>query len=199
MSRVRDALVTSVACTGEPPAASPESRQTRKLSMVPKQSSPRSARARAGHVVQEPRELRAAEVRIEHEAGRLLDRLLVARGAQLGTARRRPAVLPHDRAVDRAARRALPDERRLALVRDADRLDRAAGHARRPERLAHGVLNALPDLLRVVLDEPGFREMLAKLARGAAQRRASRVHEEGCRSGGALIDGEEVRGIHAAD
>jgi biofilm PGA synthesis lipoprotein PgaB len=44
---VRDAFVTSVACTGAPPAASPESRHTRKLSIVPKASSPFSARARA--------------------------------------------------------------------------------------------------------------------------------------------------------
>ena len=41
-SIVREALVTSVACT-RPPV----SRQSRKLSMVPKASSPRSARARA--------------------------------------------------------------------------------------------------------------------------------------------------------
>ena len=41
-SRVREALVASVACT-RPPV----SRQSRKLSMVPNASSPRSARARA--------------------------------------------------------------------------------------------------------------------------------------------------------
>ena len=68
-SMVRLALEKSVTCT-RPPV----SRQMRKVSTVPKSTSPRAARcAQAGHVVQEPLELGARKVGVQHQAGLLAD------------------------------------------------------------------------------------------------------------------------------
>ena len=62
-------------------------------------------------VVQQPRQLRRREVRVEHQPGRAADQRLVARVAQLVAARRGAPVLPHDRAVPRARRCAGPTRR----------------------------------------------------------------------------------------
>ena len=85
--------------------------------------------ARSGAVVlaEEPLELRRREVRIRDEAGALADQL----GGQLRAALGGAAVLPDDRVVHRHAGRAVPEERRLALVRDPDR---ASAPRRAPAR-----------------------------------------------------------------
>ena len=99
-SMVRAALVASVACT-----LPPVSRQSRNASTVPKASRPCSRRgARACNIVEQPGDLGRGEIRIEHQAGLVRDRRLVARGAQRRASVRRPAVLPDDRVVDRACR-----------------------------------------------------------------------------------------------
>ena len=114
-SEVRLALVTSVAWT-----APPVSRQSRKLSMVPKASSPRSARSRAPGRCRgsrrswSPRNTDRAPARSGRGPG------LRALGLELGAVVGGAAVLPDDRAVDRLAGRAVPDDGRLALVGDAD-------------------------------------------------------------------------------
>ena len=70
------------------------------------------------------------------------------------------AALPHNRVVDRLAGGPIPDQRRFALVGDADR-----GHVRRADALpiqhgaGHVALRA-PDVVRVVLDPAGPRENL---------------------------------------
>ena len=125
-SSVRDALVTSVACV-----APPVSRQIRKLSTVPNASWPASARrAQAGDVVEHPADLRRREVRVEHQAGARAQRRLVPRRLQLGAQRRGAPVLPDDRVADGPAVGAVPEQRRLALVGDAD-----GGDARRVDAL----------------------------------------------------------------
>ena len=119
-SIVREALLTSVTCT-----APPVSCQTSQLSTVPKASSPRlGLLARAGHVVEQPLELGAGEVGVD-DAGRC------ARGSCGSSPRSRSsaqmrlgaAVLPDDGVVDRRAGAAVPDQRGLALVGDAERRD----------------------------------------------------------------------------
>ncbi len=121
-SIVRDALVTSVACT-----APPVSRHSRKLSIVPNAISPASARcAQPGDRVEQPADFRRREIRVDDEAGATGDRLGVAGGAPCAAERLGAPVLPDDRVVHRAAGGALPQHRRLALVGDADRGDRLA-------------------------------------------------------------------------
>ena len=115
-SRVREALDTSVTCVRLPVRC-----QVSQVSTVPKASSPRSARrARAAHVVQQPRDLGAAEVGIDHQAGALAHQALGAHLLQLGALRRGTPVLPDDGVVDRLAGLPVPDDGGLALVGDAD-------------------------------------------------------------------------------
>src|SRR6058998_3761670 len=66
---------------------------------------------------EQPLELRRREVRIRHEPRPGADQV----GRQLATPRGRPPVLPDDRAVYGPPSGALPEQRRLALVRDPDR------------------------------------------------------------------------------
>ena len=77
-------------------------------------------RARAGDVVEHPGDLGGGEIRIEQQAGLGRDRRLVALGLQLRADVGGAAVLPDDGAVDRPAGGAVPDDRGLALVGDAD-------------------------------------------------------------------------------
>ena len=79
-----------------------------------------SACGRLG-AAEDPLELRRREVRIADEPRPLAHEV----GRQLARNVRRAAVLPDDRALDRTAGPALPDDRRLALVRDSDRRELA--------------------------------------------------------------------------
>src|SRR6185437_15133463 len=98
---------------------------------------------------------------------------------------RRAAVLPDDRVRNRHAGVAVPEERRLALVRDRDRARRL------DERLLRGVEDAPPDLLGVVLDEAGLRKVLRQLRITAAANRELLVDEQAGRAGRALVDRED--------
>ena len=97
-------------------------------------------------------------------------------------------VLPHDGIGERLARGALPHDRRLALIGDADRGDRLRADVleRRAPRCEH----RLPDLLRVVLDlarsgiDLGERDL-----RGGA-RPSLVVEDNGAGARRPLIDGE---------
>src|SRR3569832_700467 len=69
--------------------------------------------------------------------------------------------LPHDRVVDGLAGLAIPQDRGLALARDADRRDRLRIDSF--QRLAERVEDRAPDVFRIVLDPAGLRIDLTKL------------------------------------
>ena len=71
----------------------------------------------------------------------------------------------------------IPDQRGLALVGDADGGDLAPPHLRRRQGALDGLDHALPDLLGLVLDPPGLREMLRELAGRAAEGAPLDVHD----------------------
>ena len=75
----------------------------------------------AGDVVEQPGDLGGREVRVEHQAGPLGDpgAAVAVPLAEVG----RPAVLPDDRRADRLAGLPVPDDRRLALIGQADGRD----------------------------------------------------------------------------
>ena len=131
-SSVREAFDTSVACTRPP-----ESRQTRKLSTVPNAIEPASARRRSvGDVVEQPADLGRREVRVEHQAGARAHHRLVTRALERRAGVGGAAILPDDGVGDRAAGLAVPQERGLALVGDADGAHLAGVDAARAPRRA---------------------------------------------------------------
>ena len=175
-SIVRDAFVTSVTCR-RPPV----SRHSRKLSIVPKAISPASARARAARVG-----CRAASgSSTRRNMGRSPARCAARRfrrdppGASARTARRSAGPARRSRYGPAGPVVAVPQHRRLTLVGDADRGDRAVGGG---GRFAARRDNAPPDLLRVVLDPAGLRIMLGEFdLRGAARpARRRRTGLPGC-------------------
>ena len=160
----------SVACTA--PArvavdAPPVSCHISQLSTVPKASSPRSAAARApAHVVEQP-------ARAWCPRSRRRGRGRCARGtsgsrprcAQRLAGRRGAPVLPDDGVADRLAGGAVPDDRRLALVGDADARRCRSAASRALASASRAVASCeLQISRRVVLDPARLRKDLAELA-----------------------------------
>ena len=79
------------------------------------------AQPRAGNIVEEPRDLGAAEIRIDHQTGFFMDDLLATVPLQLCTKICAAPILPDDRVVDRLAALPVPKDGGFALVGDADR------------------------------------------------------------------------------
>ena len=77
-------------------------------------------RPRAINMIQQPRDLGAGKVRIKQQTGLLRHARLMTRGLQLGAVVRGPAILPDNGIMDGTAGFAIPENRRLALVGDAD-------------------------------------------------------------------------------
>ena len=103
-------------------------------------------------VIEDPLGLGRGEVRVGFEAGLLTNVLDFVRLLQFLDAVRRSAVLPHECVVDRSPRLAVPDDRRLALVRDPDRVELVRLQPRIGEPVKDDLLGVLPDLDGVVLD-----------------------------------------------
>jgi len=150
--------------------------------------------ARPRDRVEQPRRLRPREVLVEHEPGALTHERLMARVAQRLAGVGGAAVLPHDRVVDGTERVALVEQRRLALVGDADAGDVPGRGLGDLQRLRARRERRLPDLLRVVLDPAGLREVLRELAVPAAEDAPRRVDEEPSDPRRARVDGEDASG-----
>ena len=120
------------------------------------------AGASAFDVVKDPADLGAGEIGVEFQTGLFLEQiddpgvfafhfLREISGA---------AALPDDRVADGLAGLAVPDNDRLALVGDADRRDILGFGIGKAHRLARNGKLRLPDLVRVMLDPAGLREIL---------------------------------------
>ena len=105
----------------------------------------------ARYVFQNPLELRARKISVEHEARLLLDHRCQPARLEPVTRARRTSILPDDGVADRLARSAIPHHRRLALVRDADGGDVRRTQARAIQRLVRCLNLRGPDFLRIVL------------------------------------------------
>src|SRR5262245_16639880 len=153
----------------------------------------RRPRAGARHVVEQPADLARGEIGVDEQAGFCLNRFAGAAGLQPFAVVRRAAILPDDRVVDRLAGLAVPDDRRLALVRDADRGHVFRPHARASERFDGDADLRRPDLLRIVLDPAGVRKNLPELLLRDAADRTVAIEHDGARARGALIESEDER------
>jgi hypothetical protein len=93
--------------------------------------------------------------------------------------------------MDRPARRALPHDRRLALIRDTDRAHLARGRVRLRERLTPDGDRGGEDLLRVVLDVTRRGVVLRDLTVRASADGGRVVEDERGGAGRALVQREE--------
>ena len=112
----------------------------------------------AGHIVEEPADLADGEIRREHHR-RVLTELFQEIGvlAEALDNLLRLHRLPADGVVNRPPRMAIPDHRRLALIRDADRRDFRLFDARLANRLLRRLNLHCPDLICILLDPAGLR------------------------------------------
>ena len=92
----------------------------------------------------------------------------MARVLELAAAIGRPAILPDDGAMEGLTSIAVPGDRRLALVRDADRCDRLATFGQVSGEFSEGLLYEVEYLSGVVLYPTGSREVLRELSIGDA-------------------------------
>src|SRR5581483_2113017 len=106
--------------------------------------------------------------------------------------------LPDDRAMNRLAGGALPDNGGFALIGDADRrdlrgLDLNAG-AVAVQRLAERAQHRLPDLLGLVLDPARLGEVLRELSVATTPELQLLVEHQHRGPGGPLIDRDDEFG-----
>ena len=149
----------------------------------------RSERELAGGpgLAQQPLELRRREVRVGDEPRSLADEV----DGELGAPRRGSPVLPDDRWRDRAPVAPVPEDGRLALVRDADRPQLARRDVGVVECVARSGEHRLPDLVGVVLDEPRRGEVLPQLAVPAPDGPEILVDHEARRPRRPLVDRQQ--------
>jgi hypothetical protein len=153
-----------------------------------------SARAplQALHILQQPFQLGGGEIGIQQQARLATDALLECR-----TAGRAAAVLPDDGIVQWRAGLAVPDQRRLALVGDAE-----AGNVARLHAFQHGAAagqRRLPDFTRIVLDPAIGGIDLPQRDDVAGQRPGRAVEQDGACRCGALVHRQQkglVRPMH---
>ena len=149
------------------------------------------------HIVQEPGELGAGEIGVDHEARGGGHVLLETVRHQLAAQGRRAAVLPDDGVVHRSAGCAVPEHGRLALVGDADGSHRGRIELRCQKRIAANRQRIGPDMQGIVLDPAVGGIELLQLALCSADAAAVLVEDDGPRAGGSLIEGQDMA-RHAA-
>ena len=115
------------------------------------------------HVVQQPLQLGARKVGVEHQAGLALDHRRAALRTQAITLRGGSAVLPDDRMGHGLARLAIPQHGGFTLVGDANAHNLCRADGRRLEHSARDRQLCVPDLRCVVLDPARAWKDLAKL------------------------------------
>ena len=187
----REALVASVTCV-----TPPVSRQIKKLSTVPNASSPRlRPRASTGRRVKDRRYFGAREIRIEQEACLSADERFVSRRLQSITGVGSPAILPDDRAMHRPPARALPHQRGLALICNADPGEVTRRYSGSGKRKATCLENGPPEIFGIVLHPAGAGEVLRKFLLPDASDVELGIEHDRSRRGRALVNGENV-GAH---
>ncbi len=148
--------------------------------------------ARPGHMIQNPRNFGAGEIRVKHQPGAARDILLNAACAQGFANRCRAPVLPHNRRMDRLAGRALPHNRRLALVGNADRRHVPRPRAGLAQRFHRAAELAGQNLHRVMLHPARLRVELLKLMLRHGGNRARLVKQNGAGTRRSLVECKNV-------
>ena len=148
--------------------------------------------ARPGDVVQNPLDLRSAEVGVDNETRLAAYHLRYALALEFVAIVRRTAILPYDGIVDRLLGIRIPHDRRLALVRDADTGNVESVYVQRGDGLGYNRCLRRPYLVRVVLDPARARKYLSELLLRHGTRSARLVEYDGTRTARALIQSKNI-------
>ena len=149
------------------------------------------ASLRTLNLVEDPADLRAGEIRVDHETGAVAEESFEALRAKPLADRSARATLPNDRRMYRAAGVALPHDRRLSLVGDPDRGEVATADTGGPKRFASDRDRGGEDLFGVVFNVSRRWIELPNLAVGDAARRSLRVEHDRAGTGRPLIERED--------
>ena len=141
----------------------------------------------ARHMVQQPADLAAGEVGVNDQARLARDQVAVAGALEIVAEPGRPAVLPDDGVMDGLAGPAVPDDRRLALIGDADGGDVSGPQSGAGQRRPGDFELAGPNLQRVMLDPAGLGKVLGKLLLGAGADCPRVIKQDRARTRRALI------------
>src|SRR3569623_632680 len=147
---------------------------------------------RTGHIVENPCDLGAGEIRVHEQSGFSGDQRLMPFRLQPGAAIGSAPNQPNNGAMDRLPARTIPHDHRLALDADADGREVARCDIALSHRLVAGRDRRRPDIFRLVLDPTRGRKMLLVFllcARRDGEIAAKQHRAGGCR---ALIDGKKV-------
>src|SRR6266446_5013800 len=156
----------------------------------------RGTTTRVGGLVEDPRDLRPGEIGVQHQARAGPHHRLVTLGPQPVADGGGAAALPDDGAMERRAGGAVPDDRRLALVGDADGGEVVSGDARRAQRLPRRALDGRPEVLGIVLHPARPRIVLRDFRVAARAHGAFGVDDECRRAGRPLVEREHEAGRH---
>ena len=121
-----------------------------------------------------------------------IESLAVAGGFQLFTDAIRARVLPDKRVVDRLARMPIPEDRRLALVGDADGGNLRGADARFVQCSPDHLLGALPDFGGVVFHPTAARKYLFVLPLVRCHHRTGVIEEHTAGAGCTGVYGSDV-------
>ena len=143
---------------------------------------------RPRHVVEQPPQPRPGEVGGRGQPAQLRHQLGAPGLHQPGDQPLRPDVLPGDGAGQRCTGVPVPDDGRLALVRDAQRDDVLGPEPGAAQRRGDDPGDVAPDLLGVVLHPSRARVVLPVLALGDRDHPACRVEQQAPRRRRALVD-----------
>src|SRR5512143_2334278 len=148
--------------------------------------------AQSPNPIQQMLQLRPRKVRIDYQSGLRADQLFVPSTAQFFANRRGHTTLPHDGIRQRLSCRAVPHDRRLALVGDADRGDLSRRSSRAAQHLTRDLQLRIPYRLGVVLHLPRRGINLLELRLRNCRRRSQTVEKDGSARSRSLIQSENV-------
>ena len=160
---VEQQCAAGVADVGDVDLATSEPPDQERVDGAEQHFTARGARPQAIVRIEQVLDLGTRKVSIDDQAGLLAERRLVAVGLQSIANRRGHAALPDDGVGNRLAGGLVPQDRRLALVGDADGGNVSGGETCLADGILRGLQLGRPNCLGVVLNMAGAREDLREL------------------------------------
>ena len=145
----------------------------------------------ARYIIEDPGDLGPREVGIRNKSRLLPDERSQPLRFQAVAGGGGAAVLPDDGVMDRPARGALPDHRRLPLIGDAEGGDVGGAQARFPKGQRRHAGLGFPYLQGIVLHPAGLRVVLAEFLLGRGDNRARVIEDDRPGTGRALVEGQK--------